>query len=525
AGRLQLLRDQRDAALAGLGAREREDETGRAQALAVLLAERDRALQAGGVDTEALRALDAELRELQQRLQLAREAQGKVREWQRWHDEDWPKRAQAAAAETEADAKLATLRAQLDAQARRWRERLAAFEAQAAALAARQAELDRTLAGARARCQSTALGSFPAGGTLPWQPEWTLDALGVALQPALSRQRRLLKALDEQVLPIQKTFAAQTDAPPQQYFEQHRSELPATAAARDWVAPLAAWYAGEHLSYRRILMQEAGAIRAIVADFHGRMSAFHRRVQQFNRELKQSLDTGLAFDSITRIEVEVISTLRELAYWPAIEALVEAPQARAGDGAVELPPPEFASTIGQLLEHWEVRSGIRAELRELIRIQGEVEENGQRRAFRRAADLEKVSSNGLSYLVLCSIFVAFINRIRRQAPVDVVWALDELKDLDAGNVARLLELLARNRITLVSAFPDPDVETLRLFRHRFGIEPDRRLAEVRILDAAPLPAPEAGPAVAAAADVEPEPEPEAEAEAEAAVPAGDRADV
>ena len=119
----------------------------------------------------------------------------------------------------------------------------------------------------------------------------------------------------------------------------------------------------------------------------------------------------------------------------AIEALVGAPQTRDADGAVELPPPEFATTIGQLLEHWEVRSGIRAELRELIRIQGEVEENGQRRAFRRAADLEKVSSNGLSYLVLCSIFVAFINRIRQQAPVDVVWALDELKDLDAGNVA------------------------------------------------------------------------------------------
>ena len=107
-------------------------------------------------------------------------------------------------------------------------------------------------------------------------------------------------------------------------------------------------------------------------------------------------------------------------------------------------------------------------------------ENGNRRTFHRASDLEAVSSNGLSYLVLVIIFVAFINRIRRHAQVNIVWALDELKDLDSGNIPALLELLARNNITLVSAFPDPDPETLALFKHRFTVEPDRCLAEVRI---------------------------------------------
>lgn len=90
--------------------------------------------------------------------------------------------------------------------------------------------------------------------------------------------------------------------------------------------------------------------------------------------------------------------------------------------------------------------------------------------------------NGLSYLVLVSIFVAFINRIRRDANVNIVWSLDELKDLDSGNVIKLLELLNRNKITLVSAFPDPDPDTLALFKHRFTVEADRRLAEVRIMD-------------------------------------------
>ena len=57
-----------------------------------------------------------------------------------------------------------------------------------------------------------------------------------------------------------------------------------------------------------------------------------------------------------------------------------------------------------------------------------------------------------------------------------------MKDLDSGNVIKLLELLDRNNITLVSAFPDPDPDTLALFKHRFTVEADRRLAEVRIMD-------------------------------------------
>ncbi len=210
------------------------------------------------------------------------------------------------------------------------------------------------------------------------------------------------------------------------------------------------------------------------------MSQFHKRVLQFNRELQQHLDTSLAFESISRVAVEVVSTLHELKYWSTITQVAEAYKDWNAGMSSELPPAEFAQHIEQLLEHWEVKSGIRADLKGLIRLQGEVTENGNQRVFKRASDLEVISSNGLSYLILATIFVAFINRIRRDVPVNIVWALDELKDLDAGNVIGLMDLLRRNNITLVSAFPDPDPDTLALFKHRFTIEPDRRLATVTL---------------------------------------------
>lgn len=85
-------------------------------------------------------------------------------------------------------------------------------------------------------------------------------------------------------------------------------------------------------------------------------------------------------------------------------------------------------------------------------------------------------------MVLTTIFIGFINRIRGDSnTLNITWALDELKDLSAGNVFQLLALLKRNNITLVSAFPDPDPDTLSLFAHRYTVEPDRRLSSV-ILD-------------------------------------------
>ena len=53
------------------------------------------------------------------------------------------------------------------------------------------------------------------------------------------------------------------------------------------------------------------------------------------------------------------------------------------------------------------------------------------------------------------------------------WALDEIKDLDIGNVEVLMSVLRKNNITLVSACPDPDVDVLAMFKNRRSIRSDR----------------------------------------------------
>jgi hypothetical protein len=445
--------------------------------------EKEQALRGAGVDAEALGRLEKEIGELARQLQEARNWREEVTQWQLWLGQEWPRRdgltqEAAVARRIEADKKtsLARLLAEREATLQR-------VQAEVAALDKEFARLEREQATVRQRLDHVA--AYPPDAELLGQtfdPAWTLELLAQQANQRLQEVARELETLRKQIGEIKRAFVARRDTPPEQFYDAHRQALGPDATERAWIAVFKSWFASDHDQYRRTLQVEANQIAGAIVAFHRDMETFHRKVQQFSRELQQSLDDSLSFESISRVTVEIVSVIRQLEYWQAIDGMAEAHRVWLGQAGNELPPPEFAATLRNLLSHWEVREGIRAELSNLIRIQGEVVENGQTRVFRKAADLERVSSNGLSYLILCVIFIAFINRIRRHAQVQVVWALDELKDLDIGNIEALLDILRRNAITLVSAFPDPDVDVLRLFPHRFSIEEGRRLVEVRLLE-------------------------------------------
>lgn len=440
-------------------------------------AERDEVLRQKGVDPTKLKEIDAALTRIVSELTSIDGFIQRVQQWHYWKDNQWPACAGLLADGVnarETEQLHAKTIAALDAKSEQHQQLLQGQIRQLAASLAQLAE-QRKLAQQRI----DHMHGYPELPLPEHDPSWTLDALSGLANHYTQDVIRLNNIIRRGIGEVAAGFRIHQGTPPEQYLQSTLGALSPTPS-REWIAPFKAWFSKEHQEYQRILLMEAVNIAGEVKAFHRTMDEFHRRVHQFNRELQEHLDTSLAFESISKVGVEIVSTITELKYWPAICEMAEAHRAWQGGASNDLPPPEFAQNIEKLLEHWEVKAGIRADLKGLIRIQGEVTENGHRRVFKRASDLEAVSSNGLSYLVLATIFVAFINRIRRDAKVNIVWALDELKDLDGGNVVGLVDLLARNNITLVSAFPDPDPDTLALFRHRFTVEPDRRLAEVRV---------------------------------------------
>ena len=97
-------------------------------------------------------------------------------------------------------------------------------------------------------------------------------------------------------------------------------------------------------------------------------------------------------------------------------------------------------------------------------------------------ELANISSNGLSYIILCVILIGFVNRIRRSENVVVPFVVDELKDLSFANAKTLLDLLTRNNITMISAFPDVDLDLAELFERNYKILPGRKVGLINLED-------------------------------------------
>ncbi|HRJ54614.1 MAG TPA: ATP-binding protein [Candidatus Thiothrix moscowensis] len=439
--------------------------------------ERNAALRNEGVDTDKLQVLENDLKQVTQTLAAIRRDADLINAWKHWLKHDWVQYETYTQTAAQHRNHENTHTQALTEHQRQWTKRQHELKTELERLGKQVGVLEDQCKTVRQQWES--LQQYPDNPTPDYDPTWTLDTLTLRANQQRDIETQQGKELKRHITSLQRGFNTASGTPPEQFLSTHQRDL-LPYAWREWLPVFKEWFTTAHTDTQRLLLVDARAIASGILKFHQDMEAFHLKVLQFNRELQANLDNNTVFDSISKVHVEVISTIKELQYWPAICDMVETNRPWMMGLNQELPPVEFAQTIGRLLEHWEVKSGIRADLKHLLRLQGEVTENGNRRTFHRASDLEAVSSNGLSYLVLVIIFVAFINRIRRHAQVNIVWALDELKDLDSGNIPALLELLARNNITLVSAFPDPDPETLALFKHRFTVEPDRRLAEVRI---------------------------------------------
>lgn len=443
--------------------------------LAQIEADRATKLKASGVDMAALRQLDEQIKTAQDQLQSIDNARNRVAAWRLWLASEWSqhhvyedalKTARKRKAEEE-HAKVACMKSWGEDKTTRARV-LQVLRKGLDEIATEQQKVSKHL-------QLLEPYDIAAHSVPLFDPAWQLAALIGQYVLQVGELRSSEERLAREVDAIKRAFTAHRLSPPDQYYDTHRQTIgPDRAArAREWVPAFKEWYTREHLHYQNLLRVDARTIAEAVGDFRNRMDSFHRKVLQFNRELQESLNANQGFESIGQLSVEIVSSIRELDYWDTIEKVMDARTDWQGDELVDLPPPAFATALRELLDHWHLKEGIQAELTNLVRIQGEVVENGNRRPFKKAEDLETISSNGLSYIVIVLIFVAFINRVRGNAPVNVVWALDEIKDLDLGNVELLMDILNKNNVTLVSACPDPDPDVLALFRNRRSIKLDR----------------------------------------------------
>lgn len=272
------------------------------------------------------------------------------------------------------------------------------------------------------------------------------------------------KEIKVSVRSLEKVFRdSEVGSPPRQYIERYVVQAE-ELSQKEWVDVFKVWFNEAHNEQLNTLVREARAMLVSFDAMYSEINDVHRLVNSENTRLQKNLNK-IPFKVIQDLQVRIVSKVEDLDFMEPLERLSKL--YRKWDKSKDVhPPQEFGAILESLEGHWMGKQGISADLRECIKIEGQITENNNRREFNAYTDMMDISSNGMSYLVLTTILVGFINMVRQGSDVHFIWAVDELGDIDEKNTVALLDMLRQNKITMVSATPSTSSAISKMFDYR-----------------------------------------------------------
>ena len=465
-----------DGAIQGIAARLKER-------LAEIATQRNEALKANGVDVSVLDPIRADIQQLDQRIDQANKDRRYIAEYRDWLAVSWaqrPQHVESQAAAKEAKQQLEEKHREL-VQARDTRLNEHDRIAKEVADSVDKAEKLRR----EAYGQVGNLASWPkdkATFEAGFDDRVLLELLTARRRELQRDYAELLKRIHEGVDDIRKQMMSTPGTGPERYHAtaQQRIGYPPPGQEYLWIEGLRGWYQHEHAQNKATLIQLGKTFAQNISAFWSGLGNFKKQVGNFASDLKSHLHQGQVFANIADVSVIITTDVDKQNYWQAIEALHNEYDSWHTQGDA-LPPASFISAAREVAMVLSDDKGLVADPVDLINLQvtANIDGDGSKVA-KNEASLARMSSNGLSYIILVVILIGFINRIRRKERVAVPFVVDELKDLSVGNATALLNLLARNNITMVSAFPDVDPDLAPLFAKNYKILPGRTLATVKL---------------------------------------------
>ncbi len=288
------------------------------------------------------------------------------------------------------------------------------------------------------------------------------------------------KDLSQLISHYKRVLAKSPGTQPARYFAGMADQLGLDADDAEWSKVITDWYDSRHEESRHWLIMQAQMFGSLIRDYQQALDRFDRGIDSLSRNLAAHIDSNIRFEKIESIQGRLLSKVKKLGYWEQLADFTRNYEDWRRAGESRMPDQNFADIVKQVAEQLSGKGRTETKLVELLELEIIVHENGRSKRATHAEELKQISSHGLSYLILCVFFIALVNMIRKDQKMAIIWPMDELKELHQMNIELLVDILNKNDITLLSAFPDPDPEVLGLFKNRYQIIGNRELYEMAI---------------------------------------------
>lgn len=448
--------------------------------LAQLEQQRLQSLHEGKVDTTTLTALEVSINQLQDEEKSAEAARDIIKDCQRWLANEWSRYDSLLSLSRNHEIALQQQQNQYETELSQNQQQRQILNETLAQIKTKLGKLDKDITVINKLLADLALYSQRK----PEQPSFdnahTVALLQTDCHRLTEQHKNLRNQLVAMIRHLKKVLAHFPDTHPGRYYARVEDELGFDSDEMAWLARIQTWYNSDSETACSWLMSQARLFGSAIRNYKEALSRFDRGIDSLSRRLAANIDSNIRFEKIERIEGRLTSKVSTLGYWDQIVRFTKDYDEwnRSNDG--QLPSQDFADIVKQIAEQMQSKSRVEMKLVNLLELEIMVTENGRTKRATHAEELRQISSHGLSYLILCVFFIALVNMIRKNQPVNIIWPMDELKELHQMNIEMLVDILTKNQITLFSAFPDPDPDVLRLFTNRYQVFGFRELIEMSI---------------------------------------------
>ncbi|MGN1394827.1 MAG: ATP-binding protein [Succinivibrionaceae bacterium] len=211
----------------------------------------------------------------------------------------------------------------------------------------------------------------------------------------------------------------------------------------------------------------------IIYGYYQQLKNFSNRIHGFSNRISNAVTQNLSFEAFEYFNIKLEAKIKDLPCWRYIEEIAETYKKWIEEGKYleQLPSQEYVDQIKNLMSKFEDGT-LRNEINDLFTVLFEVTENKKFKTARSAKELEELSSNGLTFLLMCALYIGLIRESRNEQNIRINWPVDEMSKLSNKNIHILLDVMDRNLITMVSAAPDLSMSVALQFENIYRIAKD-----------------------------------------------------
>jgi len=214
----------------------------------------------------------------------------------------------------------------------------------------------------------------------------------------------------------------------------------------------------------------------MINEFYQHIEHFARRIKSIGKQLSTNVTKLAHFEALADINVNTVMKQEELDYWGPLQqfaTLFDKYRDDLRDGVGDIPDDLIVAM--QKLSTYLPSEGFALAHHQLFDIEFTIAEKGQIKHARNARQLKKISSTGLSYLAMLSLYAGILGMLRGESDVktQIILPVDELGELAAENIDLLLTMFNENAITMLSASPSTDRHILSLYERHYKIKDNK----------------------------------------------------